>query len=152
MSENIIKLTKSDFSETVKDPSRPVLVDFWAPWCGPCRMVAPELEAVANEAGNKVVVAKVNVDEEPELAQQFGIQSIPSLIVFKNFPFSLKKRSVFTQRCQRIAAKRHSQPSSPFIADKHPSPSSRRRRFSSRIRIEKGSREMLKPRASSEGR
>ena len=79
----IEELTKSNFQEVINQGT-PVLVDFWAPWCGPCRLIGPELEAVAAEVGNRVRIAKVNVDEEPEIAQSFGVQSIPNLIVFRN--------------------------------------------------------------------
>ena len=74
----------SDFDREVLSSSQPVLVDFWAPWCGPCRMFAPILDAVAQEQAGKVRVLKVNIDEEPALAQRFGVSSIPSLMLFKN--------------------------------------------------------------------
>ena len=77
-----IKLTEANFVETVEKSEKPVLVDFWATWCGPCRMIAPELEAVA-EARSDVVVGKVNVDEEPVLANQFHINVIPTLVLLK---------------------------------------------------------------------
>ena len=64
--------------------SRPVLVDFWAPWCGPCRMVAPALDALAAEAGDRYRVAKLNVDENPQTAARLGVQSIPTLFIYKN--------------------------------------------------------------------
>jgi len=83
MSE-IQELTKNNFRAVIEDQTTPVLVDFWAPWCGPCRMITPELEAVAKQLHQTLRVAKVNVDQEPELAEQYGIQSIPNLIVFKN--------------------------------------------------------------------
>lgn len=79
----ILELTKSNFREVIQDGSTPVLVDFWAPWCGPCRMIAPELEAVAEAMDKRVRIVKVNVDEEPELAEEYGVQSIPNLILFK---------------------------------------------------------------------
>lgn len=79
----IQSLSKVNFRSVVEDVSTPVLVDFWAPWCGPCRLISPELEAAAAQLGSKVRFAKVNVDEEPEIAEQFGIQSIPNLIVFR---------------------------------------------------------------------
>jgi thioredoxin 1 len=76
-------VTKSDFDREVTDPKLPVLVDFWAPWCGPCRMVAPVLEELDRDMNGNVKILKVNVDEEPELASKFGIMSIPTVIAFK---------------------------------------------------------------------
>lgn len=77
-----VHVTKDNFKEMVTDSKLPVLVDFWAPWCGPCRMVAPVLEQLAEETDGKAVIGKVNVDEELELAQQFGIMNIPTMILF----------------------------------------------------------------------
>ncbi len=82
MSE-VIHLTTEAFSK-VSSHDRPVLVDFWAPWCGPCRMQGPILDEVAKAMGHKALVAKVNVDDEPQLAAQFGVQSIPTLVVLKD--------------------------------------------------------------------
>ena len=79
-----ITVTKDNFEQEVLNAKLPVLVDFWATWCGPCRMLGPELEALANEQEGKLIVAKVNVDEEEELAGQFGVMSIPTMIVFKD--------------------------------------------------------------------
>ena len=78
-----IKLTKDNFNDVVVNSEKPVLIDFWATWCGPCKMIAPVIEQVANERDD-IKVCKVNVDEEEELAVKFGIQSIPTLVLVKN--------------------------------------------------------------------
>src|SRR6266571_3643153 len=83
MSEHIVTLTSSNFESEVKKPGAPILVDFWAEWCGPCRMVAPVLEKLADELQGRVRLGKVNVDEESSLAGRYGIQSIPTLLLFK---------------------------------------------------------------------
>lgn len=80
---NAVNINKSNFSEEVIHSDRPVLLDFWAPWCGPCRMVAPVLDEIAAERAD-IKIGKINVDEQPELAGQFGIMSIPTLVVMKN--------------------------------------------------------------------
>lgn len=77
-------VTKATFEQEVLLAKVPVLVDFWAPWCGPCRMLTPALEELARELDGKAKVVKVNVDEEPELASKYGIMSIPTVIAFKN--------------------------------------------------------------------
>ena len=77
-----VALTKDSFSTSVQ--SGVSLVDFWAPWCGPCKMQLPIVEELAGELEGKAVIAKINVDEEPELASQFGVMSIPTLILFKD--------------------------------------------------------------------
>jgi thioredoxin 1 len=84
MAANITELTDTNFNEEVKGSDQPVLVDFWAEWCGPCKMVAPVLEEIANEQGDKIRIAKLNVDDAPDTARQFQVMSIPTLILFKD--------------------------------------------------------------------
>lgn len=79
-----IVLTEQNFEQEVLKSDIPVLVDFWATWCGPCRMLAPTIAKVAEEQEGKIKVGKIDVDEEPELAAKYGIASIPTLMVFKN--------------------------------------------------------------------
>lgn len=79
----IVNVTDQSFKGEVEGTGT-VLVDFWAPWCGPCKMIAPVLEEINQEVGDKVKIAKVNVDENPESASRFGVMSIPTLIVFKD--------------------------------------------------------------------
>ena len=79
-----IKLTDQNFEQEVLHADMPVLVDFWASWCGPCRMLAPVIAEIAEEYAEKVKVGKVNVDEQPNLANRYGIASIPTVMLFKN--------------------------------------------------------------------
>jgi len=78
------KITDSSFDADVLNSSEPVVVDFWAEWCGPCKMIAPALEEIATEMAGKVKVAKLNIDENPNTAIKYGVRSIPTLILFKN--------------------------------------------------------------------
>jgi len=81
----VITITDSNFDqEVLKESSMPVLLDFWAEWCGPCKMIAPVVEEISNEFNGRVKVGKVDVDSNQQISQQFGIFSIPTLIIFKN--------------------------------------------------------------------
>jgi len=84
MADGTLTLTQANFDQSVLKSTVPVLVDFWAEWCGPCRMIAPLLEQIAKDHPGKVVVGKVNVDQEQALAAKYGIQSIPAFCIFKN--------------------------------------------------------------------
>ena len=84
MSEAITILSNTTFDEIIGESEQPVLVDFWAEWCGPCKMIAPILEEIASEQGEKIQIAKLNVDEAADIARRFEVMSIPALIVFEN--------------------------------------------------------------------
>lgn len=83
MSHSVREISESQFQSEVLDAGKPVIVDFWAPWCGPCRMVAPELEKLAGKVGDSVAFVKVNVDEARDVAMRYGIMSIPTIAKFE---------------------------------------------------------------------
>ncbi len=84
MAENIIDLTDETFEKVLKTSDKPVMVDFWAPWCGPCKAIGPTVEALSKEYGDRMIFAKVNVDDNPLSPSKFGVQAIPTLIFFKD--------------------------------------------------------------------
>ena len=84
MKGSVVHVTESNFEEEVINSDVPVLVDFWAEWCGPCKMIAPILDEIAKEYGEKLKICKIDVDSNPEIAPKFGIRGIPTLIMFKD--------------------------------------------------------------------
>ncbi len=84
MAKNIIELSDESFDELINSSDKPVMVDFWAPWCGPCKAIGPTLEALSETYGDQMTFAKVNVDDNPLSPSKFGVQAIPTLIFFKD--------------------------------------------------------------------
>ena len=94
----VTEITKENFKSFVLDSNKLVLIDFWAPWCGPCRMVSPIVDELAEDLDGKANIGKINVDEQPDLAAQYGIMSIPTLLVFKGGELAGKKIGVQTKQ------------------------------------------------------
>jgi len=83
MSDSVLHVTDTDFNTTVLKADKPVLVDYWAEWCGPCKMIAPILDEIAKEFADKIIIAKLNIDENPQTPQHYGVRGIPTLMLFK---------------------------------------------------------------------
>jgi thioredoxin 1 len=84
VSDSVLHVSDSEFNETVLKAAGPVLVDYWAEWCGPCKMIAPILDDIANEYAGKLTVVKINIDENPDTPQHYGVRGIPTLMLFKD--------------------------------------------------------------------
>ena len=101
MADGIITLTSADFDETVKSATTPVVVDFWAPWCGPCIKWGPVLAEIAKEQTGKVTIAKLNVDDHGDIALRFDVRSLPTFLIFNNG--EMKKKMIGPQKTQLLA-------------------------------------------------
>jgi thioredoxin 1 len=104
MADNVIELTDADFDEVVHNADMPVLVDFWAPWCGPCKMMAPIVHEIADEYAGKAKVCKINTDDARDSAMEFGINAIPTTILFKDSQVQKKWVGLTSKKdlCQAI--------------------------------------------------
>ncbi|MDD2723938.1 MAG: thioredoxin TrxA [Methylovulum sp.] len=97
MSDSVLHVSDSEFNETVLKSTGPVLVDYWAEWCGPCKMIAPVLDAIAEEYAGKLTVVKVNIDENPQTPQHYGVRGIPTLMLFKDGEVEATKVGALTK-------------------------------------------------------
>jgi thioredoxin 1 len=97
VSDLVLHVSDADFNETVLKSATPVLVDYWAEWCGPCKMIAPVLDEVAGEFTGKLIVAKLNIDENQKTPQQYGVRGIPTLMIFKNGEVEATKVGALTK-------------------------------------------------------
>ena len=97
MSDSVLHVTDSNFNETVLKASGLVLIDYWAEWCGPCKMIAPVLDEIATEYSGKLTIAKLNIDENPETPQHYGVRGIPTLMLFKDGEVEATKVGALTK-------------------------------------------------------
>ncbi|MDD5580390.1 MAG: thioredoxin TrxA [Methylobacter sp.] len=97
MSDSVLHVNDSEFNETVIKANGPVLVDYWAEWCGPCKMIAPVLEDIAKEYKDKLTIVKLNIDENPDTPQHYGVRGIPTLMLFKDGEVEATKVGALTK-------------------------------------------------------
>ncbi len=97
MSDSVLHVSDNEFNETVIKASGPVLVDYWAEWCGPCKMIAPVLDAIAEEYAGKLTVVKINIDDNPQTPQHYGVRGIPTLMLFKDGEVEATKVGALTK-------------------------------------------------------
>ncbi|MDO9162487.1 MAG: thioredoxin TrxA [Methylococcaceae bacterium] len=97
MSSSVLHVSDNEFNETVLKASGPVLVDYWAEWCGPCKMIAPVLDEIAKDYAGKLTVAKINIDENPQTPQHYGVRGIPTLMLFKDGEVEATKVGALTK-------------------------------------------------------
>src|SRR3974390_3007473 len=109
---NIVSLSQENFKQEVLDSAQPVLVDFWAEWCGPCKMLSPILDELAQEYEGRVKIGKINIDEQQELAAQYGIRSIPTLLLFQQGQVAEQLVGLRSKRDLKLAFDRVAAPSS----------------------------------------
>jgi thioredoxin 1 len=112
-SPQVVHLTDDTFDETIKNARGPVLVDFWAAWCGPCKVIAPFLDQLAGEMSGQATIAKVNVDENGDLSARFGIRNIPTLLIFKDGRLVDQTIGALPKESLRTLIQRHLAPSGP---------------------------------------